>query len=269
MKKHSQLHIIIIFFILSAVSLFSFQNCGNVNVQTLQVPPQPSIQAKGISGKICTSTKPVTTASRYELNHFVIVNMTAVTKNSTIEPDSNVNGVADRIESNLSDIATIKISNTDTDSDGIPDFIEEIRGMSQSLEDLYVEGTDQDGLFNYEELVQGSDPTSAAPPPELNLYTIAEISKDSGCDVSQKTYQFNIQNLQRVSLAPLNDTVNLNETSLNHDQDENVYLIYAHLVPERITEPEKKLFKIFKIKKNDTEFFLDLNIGDYAELPAP
>lgn len=259
---------IIMLFGVSALTLFGFQNCGNVKVLEKPLLVEPSVQAKGISGKICTSDQAVSSVSRYQLNHFVIINLTAVTKDSTIEADTNVNGVADRVENNLNDIPPIRVSNSDTDSDGIPDFIEEIRGMKQSENDLYVDGSDQDGENNLEELIKGTDPTSSNVPHELNLYGVGEISADSECDPSQKTYQFNIENLQRVALPSFNDSVNSGETSLSHEQDENVFLIYAHLLPERVTESDKKLFKIFRVKKTDKDFYLDLKINDYGELPA-
>lgn len=269
MKNRFSFDLFVVFGVMPLITLFFFQNCGNVKVQTAEPPPQPSIQAKGISGKICASNSPVTSVSRYELTHFVIVNMTALTKNSAIEADANSNGIIDRIESNPNEIPPIKISKTDTDGDGIPDFIEEVRGMSQKTDDLFIDGTDGDGKFNLHELIVGSDPTSADSPPELNLYNVTEVNAEPGCDSSQKTYQFNIENLQRVALTPLTDTTNSGEASLSHEKDENVFLVYALLVPDRVTEPSRKLYKIFKVKKDDTEFFLELNFSDYSELPAP
>lgn len=268
MKNRIRLDLFLVFGALPIVTLLFFQNCGNVKVQAPEAPAQPSIQAKGISGKICASTSPVTTVSRYELTHFVIVNMTALTKNSALEADSNANGIVDRIESNLNEIPPIKISKTDTDADGIPDFIEEVRGMSQKTDDLFIDGTDGDGKFNLQELIEGSDPTSADSPPELNLYKLTEISAEDGCDKSQKTYQFNIENLQRVSVAPLIDSTNSGEASLSHEKDENVFLVYALLTPDRVTEKPQKLYKIFKVKKDDKDFFLEMKISDYLELPA-
>ncbi|MEQ1723524.1 MAG: hypothetical protein ABL930_10140 [Pseudobdellovibrio sp.] len=271
MMKIKDVFKIVLLFSISAVTLLGFQNCGNVKIEQPSVVTPPSVQAKGISGKICTSDQKVSDVSRYELNHFIIVNLTAVVTNSTIEADSNVNGAADKIENNLTDIPTIALTNNDTDSDGIPDFIEEIRGMKQSENDLYVDGSDQDGLNNLEELTKGSDPTSGSQPPELNLYSVAEIPMNSedNCDPSQKLYQFNVENLQRISLEALNDTTNAGDTSLSHAKDENVFLIYVHLLPDRITEPDKKLFKIFRVKKLDTEFLLDLKTNEYSELPSP
>lgn len=267
MIKLKDLFKVMSLFAVSLLTLFAFQNCGNVKIQEKELPSEPSVQAKGISGKICTSDQAVSSVSRFQLNHFVILNLTAVTKDSAIEPDSNVNGVADRLENNLNEIPPIKISNSDLDSDGIPDFIEEIRGMKQSENDLFIDGSDQDGINNLEELITGTDPTSTSIPFEQNLYAVAEISADPDCDQSQQTYQFNIENLQRVSVASFNDSVNSGETSLSHEQDENVFLIYAHLLPERVTQADKKIFKIFKIKKEDKDFFLDLKISDYSNLP--
>lgn len=268
MKTKDVLKILVLFFI-SAVTLFGFQNCGNVKIQEKELPSEPSIQAKGISGKICTSDEAVSSVSRYQLNHFVILNLTAVTKDAVVESDSNVNGVADKAENNLNEIPPIRLSNSDADSDGIPDFIEEIRSMKQSENDLFVDGSDQDDIHNLQELIQGSDPTSSNLPAELNLYGVGEISADPDCHQSQQTYQFNIESLQRVSVPAFVDSVNNGETSLSHEDDENVFLVYAHLLPERVTQQDKKLFKIFKVKKDDKDFFLDLKINDYSELPAP
>ncbi len=248
--------------------MLSFQNCGNVSVEMLKAPVEPTIQAKGISGDLCSSPLPVSQVSRYNLDRFLILNLTALSKDAVIETDSNINGVLDRIETNPIDIPTIKISSADTDADGVPDFIEEIRGLTSNRDDLFEDGSDQDAVLNLEELKLGTDPTSRLNPSELNRYSVTNTASVSGCDNSQKSYRFTIENLQRISISSHNDSVNTGVAVLSHDTDENVFLIYAHFQPERVTEPDRKLFKIFKVKKADADFYLDLKASDFSELPA-
>lgn len=258
----------IILIIFSLGTLVFFQNCSDVTaVKSKPPPPPPVVLPKGISGKVCTSNSAVADVSRYEVNRFVILNLTAFAKEEALLSDANMNGIDDSLESDMNAIPTIKLSNADTDEDGIPNFIEEIRGFSPSVKEMHIDGSDQDGVDNFNELVLGSDPSSALTPKELNLYSLDPIATETGCDPTQKLFKFKVEKLQRVELKAFTDVINPAETSISHEKDENVFLVYIHLVPDRITSPDKKLYKIFKFKKDDADVFLDFSVGDFNLLP--
>lgn len=228
--------------LLTTISLIiTFQQCSNVEL--LQESSIVGLTANKLKGRFCFPYN-ADQYSNYKLSDLYIINLTLRAKSDALHPDSNMNGEIDSEE--ITGAKTVFVSKKDTDSDGLPDFIEKLKGLNPSRNDLNEDGYDLDEVSNKREIQLGTDPNSKNQTPEA-LYSVKEASDNSFCGDDQKAYTFEINQIPTVKTNAFSDSVNLaNTLNLSHEKDENVYLIMAKVIPENTTNDTVFLTKLFK-----------------------
>lgn len=258
-KKQKAQYAILFFIALPALLLF-FQNCDSVKINRLS-STSAIAQAKFISGTFCQSFDK-NIVSSYQLSNFYIINLTANKFNGELFPDNDLDGSVDR-ETDYSNKTNVTVSNTDSDSDGIPDFIELLKGLNPNSDDANRDGIDLDGVLNARELQLGTDPNFKGDSPTIS-YTIKTSDETDGCGGGQQAYSFEIQNINLVHTKRFTDSVNVSINSLSHEDEENIILVLAKMSPEDTNKPSVFMAKLFKINAlhpesssfSPTEFFV-------------
>lgn len=226
--------------------LLFFQNCGDVNVNTIpsMPPPVEPLVVKNINGTICHSIA-ASSDSAYRLSSFYILNLTAHKFNGELQPDNNLDGMIDMdAVDSLGD--TVLVSDVDNDEDGIPDFVEQLKGMNPTVPDAEKDGVDLDGIINRRELQLGTDPAFNGDEPSID-YTVQPAESVASCGGGQPAYKFVINNMQLTPNRAFNDTANTSMYSLSHGAGENVLIVLAKLSPDDVRKPSLYITKIFKI----------------------
>ncbi|HPI41907.1 MAG TPA: hypothetical protein PLJ21_13950, partial [Pseudobdellovibrionaceae bacterium] len=242
MKPHN-LKLKILGFSSLTVLLILYQQCSNIKL----VQPVVEPGSNHISGKLCFPYDSET-YSEYSLSEFYIINLTARKYKNSNQPDSNMNGVLDSLETSdsLQAQSTIHVNELDLDKDGLPDFIENLKGLNPTRNDLEEDGFDLDGVTNKRELQRGTDPDFTSEDSEVN-YSLQEDLEASSCGVGQPSYSFEVKKIPVVNTSAFVDKINSNAlTSLTHDEDENVFLILARMTPSNALNDIKYLAKFFK-----------------------
>lgn len=256
MNKTYRVYIILIFLALAV----GYQQCSNVTLQ--QETAMLNLVPNKLSGRFC-SQNDSTTHSKYKLGDFYILNLTTRSFNGRLVADSNLNGVPDDDDSNS--INTVTLSALDSDVDGVPDFVEKLKGLNPSRNDLDEDGYDLDEVINKKELQLGSDPESQKVTPEI-IYTLQESTDTTECGNGQSAYTFNVTQIPSLANQEFTDPVNLNpDNNLSHLQNENIYLVLAKLLPENSANESLLLFKIFK-HDAFAEFNFDFTPNDFTNL---
>lgn len=228
-----------------------FQNCGDVNVEnrpSLSAPIVAPLEIKNIGGTIC-HLDPVSAGSTFRLSSFYILNLTAHKFNGNLEPDNDLDGMVD-LGALDSGGETVSVTNIDTDEDGIPDFIEKLKGLNPTSSDADKDGADLDGLINRRELQLGTDPSFSGDKPAID-YTVEPSGSNTGCGANQPAYKFTIQNMTLTGNRAFTDTVNASAYSLSHASGENILMVLAKLSPDDVRQKSLFVVKFFKIDINN------------------
>ena len=278
---------------LSALLLvMSFQNCGDVRVET---PVQIASKTSLLRGEFCAGEPG---GDPVQLQNFFFINLTAKAVGKHLLPDSDIDGVADETE--VANVAlgflkdspyssgildgicaqqggqgcvptvcdpavlslgllqcdAIAISSTstltgaDTDLDGVPDFIEVLKGLDP-LRAILDEDTDlqADGSFsNIDELQQGLDPTSIENlDVSLRTYWTAPKQADRGLCGNQDRYAFMVNSFPLVDVEASDNPY---FAELSHARNENVMIAIFVSYPLDRTKSGKIFYQILKVNKD-------------------
>ncbi len=250
-------------FALSA-SVLLFQHCSNVS---LELPSVKTQSVQGISGSFCFFYD-AEMYSRYSLTDFYIVNMNARATKGSIYADSNMNGEID-IERSNEGAETVLISASDQDDDGLPDFLERLKGLNPTREDANEDGIDLDGVINKREIQLGTDPLLADKGVENTAYYVSQSDVEGeGCGREQPTYEFHISKISTVQTQKFKDNVNLTQrTNLSHEANENVILVLARMAPKNSKNEIIFLASLFKLE-SESSLSLKLKANDFFILGA-
>lgn len=240
---------------LGIIAVLFFQNCSNVN---LAYDEKLSERAAFVSGKICYSGS-ARGNSLYKLVDLYVINLNAKFENGSLKSDSDMNSIADSDEEALNrdgSLATVMVSSKDTDSDGVPDFIEKLKGFSVNKDEMNIDGYDGDGVINRQELQRGTDPLSYDRDIKNIEYDVSVDSTESShtsisdCGIDQFIYKVDISTIRLTSSTDFVDTVNIKNSSfiLSHKKDENVVLIMYRLRSENVNNPDLFYGHLLKLK---------------------
>lgn len=174
--------------------LLFFQNCGDVAVNSFEsrLPPELVVKGDSITGTFCHADT-VANSSVYRLSNFYIVNLTSHKFNGDLYSDNDLDGIVDKDEDYSAD-ATVEISPTDTDEDGLPDFVEKLKGLNPNNNDADKDGVDLDGIINRRELQLGTDPSFTGDESVID-YTVRNVESAAGCGAGQPVYKFGINKI--------------------------------------------------------------------------
>lgn len=232
--------------------LLFFQNCGDVSVSTLASAPPAQVvvvNADQVKGTFC-HLESVSLGSTYRLSNFYIVNLTANKFNGQLQPDNDLDGIIDDVVP-YSNQETILISNTDSDEDGIPDFIEKLKGLNPNSKDADKDGVDLDGIINRRELQLGTDPSFTGDEPVID-YKI-QPATHSDCGAGQPAYEFSIDKMHLVHTKEFTDTTNNPPYSFSHGNSENIIVALAKLSPDNTNKPSFFVAKFFILNASGLE----------------
>ncbi len=237
----------------ASVLFIFFQNCGGVNIN------KPSLQQASvvidkfaIQSKICSAFQPASAVSKYTVVDFFAINLTVTRYNGDFAADSNLNGIVDSVDTSAITAGrpTVTINSNDTDEDGIPDFIEILKGTDSYRADAHEDGVDNDTVENIKEIQLGTDPAYY----DLGeVYIVSSLTKSSenliDCGLGQDTLDFKIDQIPLAKVEAFTDTVNSGPWNLSHGIDENIIFI-GYLTHPTDTAKSQPLFfgKIFKVK---------------------
>ncbi len=230
---------------LMAVLLF-FQNCDTIKVSHFasNMINREIVEAKLISGTFCHPNDK-NLVSAYRLSDFYAINLTAGKFDGVLFPDNDLDGTLDKTDG-FSGKGSVEVSNLDSDEDGIPDFVEKLKGLNPNSADANSDGVDLDGILNRREIQLGTDPNHKGDEPAIS-YTVKVSDVTAGCGAGQQAYHYDID---RILLAPtkkFTDTVNNPPYLLSHEDDENVILVLAKMSPEDTKKNSVYIAKIFKL----------------------
>lgn len=258
-----------LFIIFGLCLFFLFQNCSNVNLSSQENSSSGQVF---ISGKICYPAA-VRDSSLYKLTDFYVINLTARSENGVLKADSNMNSVLDYSEETLNKDAantTVLISNKDSDGDGVPDFIEKLKGFNVNKDDMNIDGIDGDGITNKQELQNGTDPLFYDSGVKNIDY---KVSLDSGidnvgCGTDQLVYKFDVSSIKLVAVSSFADAVNTKTTqfTLSHNDNENVVLIMYKLRSENINNPDLFYGHVLKLRTGSESSYM-LSPKDFSLIP--
>lgn len=127
----------------------------------------------------------------------------------------------------------------DTDNDGLIDFVEVLKFMNPSDNELS-QDTDRDGMTNMQEILRGSDPLTPdanLPANLINRYTVTQLPAAAGVCSSQsaKGYTVKVDTLQTATTLD-NSQNTKTPTYLKHGANEGVLYIGYRLVQSSSTE---------------------------------
>lgn len=212
--------------------MIAFTNCSKVDLETAK---GLNSAAAGMQGVLCYPYN-AQDYTRYELSDFYLININALPVNGELSSDSNANGIADHLEQNLSEVPnTVRVSSLDTDEDGLPDFLEDLKGLDKTRSDADIDGIDNDGVINKRELQLGIDPhfpDQSSARTRFFVNYLGPENSPTGCGENQPAYSFNVQAIPTINTTSFIDTVNSNsKLSLSHEQNENVFMVLARMSP--------------------------------------
>lgn len=254
---------------LGIVVLLFFQNCSNVNLAN-----QDSSASSGVfvSGKLCYPGS-ARDSSLYKLADLYVINLNARYENGVLKADSDMNSVVDSAEKILNkdgSLTTILINNKDSDNDGVPDFIEKLKGFNANKDEMGVDGYDGDGVTNKQELLRGSDPLSYDPEVKNTEYTVtlASNQESSDCGSGQLVYSFDVSSIKLASVTSFTDGVSSKNSPffLSHTEDENLILIMYKLRSENINNPDMLYGHLLKLKIGEPVSYV-LSPKDFSLIP--
>lgn len=202
--------------------MLSFQHCSRVDLKRAELDSN----SNQMQGYVCHPGD-VSTNSQYQLSDFYVINLTARSYQGKLVADSNLNGIVDTLEL-AQPVNTVAVNSSDTDEDGILDFIENLKGLNSTRADANIDGIDLDGLTNKQELQQGRDPDFTGDEPSVD-YSVQVSEEINNCGQGQSSFAFTINRLSLVSVDEFTDEVNSGPLSLSHQQDENVILLVARM----------------------------------------
>ena len=170
------------------------------------------------------------------------------------------------------DAAAISSSSTltgvDTDLDGIPDFIEIIKGLDPLRAILDEDGDIQatGAGSNIDELQRGLDPTSVENlDPSLQIYASAPKQSSKGACGNQDRYNFKVRSFP---LLDLEASVNSQFPELSHAKNENVMMAFFISHPLDRTKQGKIFYQIMRVNKDTGPAELKMDLTQFKLLGA-
>ena len=228
-----------------------FQNCSDVGISRFassSEEPVTVVAAKLLSGTFCHPFDKAL-VSPYKLSDFYVLNLTAGKFDGQLYPDNDIDGRVDKAL-DYSDRGTAEISPIDSDQDGIPDFVEKIKGLNPNRADANEDGVDLDGLINRRELQLGTDPNFKGDEPVVS-YSVKAVNQTAGCGAGQTAYHYDIDRILLAPTQPFTDPVNSGPYSLSHALHENIIFVMAKLSPEDVRKPSVFIGKFFKVNADN------------------
>lgn len=161
----------------------------------------------------------------------------------------------------LTDCETVELSLTDgldTDIDGIPDYVEFLKGLHPGIDDANVD-VDGDGMINGKEISVGRDPSYSDSGIDTSMLISVQrrLSSEptSTCPAHQERWVFSVANIPLVptlaSMAAAGDPVTPTLSWMSHGPGENVILVYYAVQEQNAIEtvPATIYGKYFKMKE--------------------
>lgn len=228
--------------------VLTFQQCSNVQLTN---DLSQKLSGAAFQGSFCFPYS-VKSFQRYQLGDFYALNLTTRNVMGKTKIDANMNGISDDQESNVA-APTVRVNNVDTDNDGLPDFIETLKGLNPSQNELDQDGYDRDGVTNKKELQQGTDPEFydlGAPITEYSIDTLeSSAANDLTCGEGQSVYHFNISHINTQPMNAFSDTTNPEGAfNLSHAENENVILLLFRMKSDNVQLSDYFYAKILKIQ---------------------
>lgn len=161
----------------------------------------------------------------------------------------------------------------DSDGDGVPDYLEIIRGSDpiKSVQQISPGDSDpdQDGRNNLEEIRDQTDPNYKDTAPSMFRPTVNRIySAKPGCPAGTLHYQISVSDQPFVQVGEFTDTnpfINHGKTlSRSHAKDENVIMVYVPLTQTTNPQIHRGLVGLFKIK--DLRYTNETNVIQFYKL---
>ncbi len=138
----------------------------------------------------------------------------------------------------------------DSDRDGMPDFIEIVKGTDPGMPDMLLD-PDGDGLLNREEIMRGSDhqsPDTNLDSSLLNKVTTNFHLKSPVPKCEYGEWRLNIEHLQTFDTLAVSAWPE-SHSHLNHAANEQSFVIIYRLTPMNSSQSEVEYYyKFFKIK---------------------
>lgn len=231
------------------VLILTFQNCGDIGLHRIEYGTgEHASESPSLSGSFCHPEN-ASDVSKYTLSEFYALNLTVRKFKDTPSIDQDMDGVLDRLQMNPMGSNTVAVSPMDSDQDGLPDFIEVLKGLNPTQADLYNDGIDLDGVNSIEEIQLGTDPSAADLDQSEISYTVNPLPGTTpGCGAGQKAYEFQVTRLPLMPTGAFTDSVNtVNPAlSLSHGKNENVILLMAKMDSIDARVEPVFLIKIFR-----------------------
>lgn len=246
--------------------VLTFQNCGNI--QLLLTDPNASLSSMAIKETpICSSFQSVQDVSRYQITQSFVVNLTSLRYSRQNVADSNANGVPDIEEAGGVPSASVLVSGKDADGDGVPDFIEILKGTNPYRDDMDEDGVDRDGVTNLQEIQKGTDPQGGDPNDQFVFSALASADQDyPECGAGQISYNLSLQVNNLVAMPAWVDAAT-GDWSLSHDMDENDIFIGYRTLPTNANLSAPLFYGfLLKMKRGD-KTIPALSPGDFHLLP--
>lgn len=146
----------------------------------------------------------------------------------------------------------------DSDHDGVPDFIEIIKGTNPALADMTAD-PDGDGVSNLEELQKGSDPFTAdteLASTVLNNFQVNSVPQSQNPTCNGDGWSIDLNRLQAIKTKTVAASGSL-LADWAHTKNQQVLFVYYRLTPQNsnspITEYYGKFVKVDFTRTGDTE----------------
>jgi hypothetical protein len=155
-------------------------------------------------------------------------------------------------------LAAPTLNGFDSDGDGIPDYIEAIRGLSPFHANTSSDDFDGDGFSDIQEVAHGTDPqadnahTYPVDPQFETQVNLRAANSSAGCSSTSEAYSFDLQNIPLVHVSAYTEAAH-HVFDLSHQTDENVILIYYETTPLASGFHKRLYAAVVKVKYNQME----------------
>lgn len=231
------------------VLILTFQNCGDIGIHRIEYGTgEQASESPSLSGVFCHPESALD-VTKYTLTEFYAVNLDVRKFKGIQDLDQDMDGVLDHLQTTPMGANTVVVSPQDSDEDGLPDFVEVLKGLNPTSDDLLADGIDLDGVTNNEEVQLGTDPSAADSGQSEVSYTVNPLPGTAeGCGAGQKAYEFQVNRLPLLPTDAFTDSVNVVNPalSLSYAKNENVILLLAKMDSVDARVEPVFLVKIFR-----------------------
>lgn len=159
------------------------------------------------------------------------------------------------------------LSGVDTDSDGIPDYVEIVRGLNPIVKDAHLD-SDLDGMTNRDEISRGLDPVNSDKIYKTDGQRTLKLSTQklasSSCSAGKTSYGYALSSVKKTSTLGFADTSPLDIT-FSAKANENqvwIYTLWKNEASARV--PGILYLQSVKISGDQGQFSSNVKLGEVA-----